>query len=126
MKRVIFISLSSLLIFFVGCNVLDSNNKPDNVHLRVVNKSSIDFSSVLVSYPEATIIFNKVPAGQASKYKDFDIAYRSPFVKAKADTNTYIIRGPIDYLGDEPLKNGYYSYELTLVEGHLKGDIVSN
>lgn len=43
--------------------------------------------------------------------KIFQKAYRYAFVELEIDGETYTLQ-PIDYVGDSPLKNGLYTYQI--------------
>lgn len=126
MERYIFYLFSLLLAFFLaGCGSTGLNDDPDDILLRVMNKSNTDFSSVLVSFPEAEGNYGGVSAGQTSEYQKYSMAYNYGYVEVKAGGETYRIQ-PIDYVGEDPLENGHYTYVLDIVKGELKGNIMQN
>lgn len=124
MKRLFFIP-PLLLILCSGCDLFGSNDEPDAVLLRVMNESTLDFSSIYVSFSEEGSLWDSVPNGKASEHHKFTIAYSYGFVEAKVDTVTYRLQ-PIDYVGESTLPNGYYTYKLDIVDGRLQGDIAKN
>lgn len=55
--------------------------------------------------------FENLKSGQKTDYKIFQKAYRYAFVELEIDGETYTLQ-PIDYVGDSPLKNGLYTYQI--------------
>ena len=106
-------------LLLAGCDSAGSDDDPDAVLLRLQNESSIDFSSALIRFPEAESNFGAVAAGEASDYREFDSAYSYGYIEVEADGNTYRIQ-PIDYVGEEPLENGRYTYELDIAGDELE------
>lgn len=120
MKRLPFpVTLLLFAVLLAGCSSVGGDDEPDAVLLRLENGSSADFSSALVRFPEAEAGYGALAAGEASDYREFDTAYSFGFVKIEAGGNTYRIQ-PIDYVGEEPLENGRYTYELSLTDGELE------
>jgi len=104
MKNVYFVLVS---IFLVSC----TQNDDDILLLRIKNTSQFDYADVVVNTSGGEHIYGMVNSNQASDYKVFDLAYRYAFVELKIDGNTYTIQ-PIDYVGETPLDNGKYTYEI--------------
>lgn len=125
MKRSIFIPLSLILILFAGCDAINSGDNPNAVFLRVANNSNINFSSVVVGFPQSEASYGTIPAGKATEYHQVDAVYSYGYVKVKADESTYKIQ-PIDFVGEEPLGNGYYTYKLNINKNQLTGKIVKD
>ena len=104
MKKVYFLLIS---IFLVSC----THNDDDTLLLRIKNTSQFDYNDVVVNTSGGEHNYGKVNSNQASDYKAFDLAFRYAFVELKIDGNTYTIQ-PIDYVGETPLVNGKYTYEI--------------
>lgn len=117
--KLLAVPVLSLLFAFLlaGCDARDLDGDPDAVLLRVENASSADFSSVRIGFDE-TENYGAVASGQTSEYRAFDTAYSYGYVEVEAGDRTYRIQ-PIDYVGEEPLENGHYTYELDIEEGRL-------
>ncbi|MEM1117878.1 MAG: hypothetical protein AAF845_09690 [Bacteroidota bacterium] len=99
------------LLVISACDTADSGP----VFLRVENASALDFSSVAVGFTRDDANFGAVGAGQTSDYHAFETAYRYGGVTAEAGGETYEII-PVDFVGEDPLAAGLYTFVLT-VEG---------
>ena len=99
-----------VVTLFTSCS---KEEKPDGVYIRVENSSSVDYSEILISSGFETVEFGVVQAGNTSEYKEFETAYRYGYVNLLADGEEFVIQ-PIDYVGETPLSNGYYTYKLSL------------
>jgi len=104
MKKVYFLLIS---IFLISC----THNDDDTLLLRIKNTSQFDYTDIVVNTSGGEHNYGKVNSYQASDYKVFDLAFRYAFVELKIDGNTYTIQ-PIDYVGETPLDNGKYTYEI--------------
>jgi hypothetical protein len=94
--------LSGLLLGLISC----SKNE-DRILLRVRNVSSEDFKNVRL-YDQS---MGDIDAGQTTFYSEFESAYRIAYVEAEIKgVKTYIV--PIDYIGETPLENGKYTFEI--------------
>ena len=96
-----------IVILFFGC----SQNDDDITLIRVKNISSYDFADVIVNTSGGENNYGNIMSKEHTGYKSFDIAYAYAFIELKIDNNTYTIQ-PIDYVGERPLKNGKYTYEI--------------
>jgi hypothetical protein len=94
----------------------------DATRLRIQNASDVNFTSVQVSFPEADASYGAIEAGRRSEYQRVDQAYRYGFIEVEANEETYTIQ-PIDYVGEEPLEPGQYTYHLDIVDGELVMDL---
>lgn len=94
----------------IGCssNLTDDS---DAVFLRIGNASSSDFSSVFVRFPGVEASFDAVSSGQVSEYQRVESAYRYGYVEIEVSGQSYHLQ-PIDYVGEEPLESGRYTYKL--------------
>ena len=104
MKKFYFLLISILL---VSCTQNDS----DLLLLRIKNTSQFDYTDVVVNTSGGEHNYGTISSNQSSDYKAFDLAYRYAFVELKIDGSTYTIQ-PIDYVGETPLDNGKYTYEI--------------
>ena len=96
-----------ILILLVSCTQNDS----DLLLLRIKNTSQFDYNGVVVNTSGGEHNYGTINSNQSSDYKAFDLAYRYAFVELKIDGSTYTIQ-PIDYVGETPLDNGKYTYEI--------------
>ena len=86
----------------------------EHVLVRVQNASSSDFDDVRVFFPDApdrAMHYGTVASGAASEYLPVSRAYRYAHVEATAGGKPYSLQ-PIDYVGEEELEPGRYTYVL--------------
>ena len=101
------------LFLFAGCgSVLGTE---DQVEIRVRNASTIDFSSVVIGFPDQTEAYGAVAAQTATDYRAVERAFRYAGVQVTLD-GTSLALIPIDYVGEEELDGGSYTYELNVTE----------
>lgn len=86
---------------------------PDDVDIRIRNGSGYDFESVLVGFPNQAAEYGAVRAGKSTGYRTVGEAYRYAYVEVVAAGRT-LIGQPIDYVGEELLEPGRYTYELSV------------
>jgi len=98
-----------LLVFLVNscCNLFGP--EIDGVQLRVMNNSDMNFDEVFVN----GISLGKVEKYDFSDYKQFDELYRYGAITISAKDSTFGF-GVIDYAGEVPLDEGYYTYMLSV------------
>jgi len=108
MKKIIPILLIALL--FINCN---ENEDTTEVRIRVSNISQFDFSNIIVNTYNENVSFNNLNSGEVSEYKTFELAYSYAFIQLESDGNTYTLQ-PIDFVGETPLTNGNYTYQLDI------------
>ena len=120
MRRTTLLAAPLFFVFlFTGCDGTGAEDDPNTVLLRLKNQSSTDFSAALVRFPETEGSYGALAAGEASAYRPFDTAYRYGYVEVEAEGRTYRIQ-PFDYVGEEPLEKGRYTYRLDLSGGDLE------
>ena len=104
-----------LCLLFAGCSIVGSD---DATRLRVENTSDLNFTSVFVSFPDAEAEYGAITAGQRSRYRRVDGAYRYGYIEVEAAGETYVLQ-PTDFVGETPLDAGQYTYQLDIVEDNL-------
>ena len=119
-----------ILLLFValitgGCGVVNSVESGGAVQLRVTNASETDFESVFVSFPQADAEFGAVAAGEVTAYRELPGAYRYGYVEVVAEGDTLRLV-PIDYVGEEPLARGQYTFVLDVEGQDLDLELVRN
>jgi hypothetical protein len=110
MKNLLLVLLT--LVLLSACSESE-DPKPNAVFIRVENSSLSDFTDVTVRSGGSPVGFGAVDAGSFSDYKEFEIAYRYGMIELKADGEELRII-PFDYVGETPLANGYYTYNLSV------------
>ena len=106
MKKLMFLVL--VIGMFSSCSDEVGN---DNVNIRLSNISSTAFENIIVNTSTGNVDYGDLNPGAFSEYKNFEIAYRYAFIQLNCNGETYTLQ-PIDYVGEEPLKNGNYTYKL--------------
>ncbi len=105
MKTLQFIILLAFTI--LSCSTDDE--KVSEVSIRVANESEYDFENVIVNSSSGTKDFENIDSQDSSPYQVFESAYRYAFVELLIDGETYTMQ-PIDYVGETPLEDGFYTY----------------
>ena len=103
MKKAAFLLLT---IFLFSCSQNDNNTL-----IKIKNLSQFDYSDLIVNMSGGENSYGDVNSNQTSDYKVFDFAYRYAFIELKINGDTFTVQ-PIDYVGETPLKNGKYTYEI--------------
>lgn len=108
MKKIFILIFSiSTLISCSG----DDDNKTSKLNIRLSNVSQFDFQNIVVNTSTGNTSYEDIGSQQMTGYKSFQTAYRYAFVELQIDGETYTIQ-PIDYVGETPLKNGNYTYQI--------------
>ena len=91
----------------------------DGIEIRVRNASETDFQSVIVVCPRQNAVdYGAVARGMESVFRQVQTAYRYAEVRVKANGQNLSIV-PIDYVGEQLLKPGRYTYVLNIQDGRL-------
>ena len=101
------ILILSLLFITLACE------KTNVVLIRIENSTGHDITAVFVSGPEDTHEYGNVNKGGKSDYQVYQSAYRYAFCTFKIGDSEFTIQ-PIDFVGESLLKNGEYTYRLTI------------
>jgi len=109
MKRLAFLVL--IAVFFVGCSDRDDNI--DGVNIRIKNDSSVTFDVVQVGSED--MLHENIRPDEYSGYLEYETAYEYAYVHIKVGEETYVLQ-PIDFVGETPLENGFYTYKLNISE----------
>ncbi len=96
------------------------------VNISIQNKSAVDFSAVMVEFPNKNIVqYGAVAAGGTSAAQSIPEAYRYAYVEATAGGKKYVLQ-PIDFVGETPLcGGGSFVYALTLQDEQLSIELVT-
>ena len=106
MGRIPLLAAATLAVLRVHCTY-------GPLEIRVQNASEVSFDKVLVDFSGQTESYGEVPAGEASAYRTVEKAYRYAYVEVHYADTTAILQ-PVDYVGERPLREGKYTYQLTL------------
>jgi hypothetical protein len=113
-----------LLAVTPGC---DSPFGPrGDVEIRITNASAFQFERVDAVFPEDEVSFGAIAAHRSSDYRRVSTAYRYAYLEVQINGEELRIQ-PIDYVGEDPLDPGKYTYVLNVtVEGHLTLEFQKN
>lgn len=75
------------------------------------NVSPYTFQDIRVSTTGDEVSYGDLDTGEFSDYRSFETAYRYGFVELQINGSTYTLQ-PIDYVGETPLENGWYTYQI--------------
>lgn len=89
--------------------------------VRIHNATGADLETVLL-YPPASprepIDLGPLASGGYSDYREVQIAYRFLHVEVSGSVGSFVLR-PYDYVGEEPLSDGPWTYRLSIDQGRL-------
>jgi hypothetical protein len=100
---------AALLLLASSCGILD----PDPVRVRVRNSTGHNLEAIRVTAPRTSERFGSLEAGKTSRYHAANRAYIFPYIEALLD-GTVVRQQPRDFVGEEPMEPGTYTYELRL------------
>lgn len=110
MKRTLVFIFSMSLLFACSKEKITGQSGPE---IRLSNSSQQNFKNVIVDTGTGEVSFGDLDAGTNTAYKKFSKAYRYAFIKLQIDGQTYTLQ-PIDYVGESPLKDGRYAYQISV------------
>jgi hypothetical protein len=106
--------LTLLGLPMAGCDEILVDVGP--VEVRVHNASAGIMEDVIIHFPEESAEYGTLAPGEASGYRTVELAYRIASVALTIDGEARGLQ-VIDYVGEEPLAGGRYTYRLGLFEG---------
>ncbi len=96
-----------------------SGEKSGRVEIRISNGSDVDFDRVRVHFPDQREVdYGPVPKGGVTAFQAIGRAYRYAGVTVKAGKQELSLQ-PIDYMGEQELTAGRYTYSLGVDNGRL-------
>jgi hypothetical protein len=107
-----------LLLFLLlgACGLHDG--RPNGVFIRVENNSDVNFKVVTVQSGSSEQYFGDVLSRSASDYREFEKAFRYGAIWLQAEGRDFSLI-PIDYVGETPLRNGFYTYRIGLSSANI-------
>ena len=112
--------LIAVLIISVSFSCTDRDDDVEEINIRVRNISDIVFDMVQVG--DAEKIHEDVSPDSFTEYLQYEEAYRTAYIEIQSGTETFVLQ-PIDFVGEEPLPIGLYTYELDIDE---EGEVILN
>jgi len=105
------------VVFGLVASCTDRDDDLTEVNIRIKNLSSFTFDEVQVGNQET--VYSDVAPGGYSEYLPYETAYRYAYVSIKIGEDTLVLQ-PIDYVGEQELPIGLYTYELNVTaEGEI-------
>jgi hypothetical protein len=89
----------------------DADEELHKVRIRLTNTSEFDYKEVHVNTGGGEFTYGNIDSNESSGYQEFEWAYSYAYIQLKINDEMYVIQ-PIDYVGEEKLKNGNYTYEI--------------
>ena len=104
-----------------------ATGRSERVEVRIANQSAQDFERVIVTFPSGAVDYGRVQKGAVTDYRPVEQAYRIAQVEVLANGRTLTLQ-PQDYMGENPLTPGNYTYALWIDEGsgELRLDLIDN
>ncbi|MEO1053947.1 MAG: hypothetical protein AAFX87_25140 [Bacteroidota bacterium] len=85
------------------------------VSIRIENASQFDFEDITINTSGGTNDYGDLKSGAQSDFEFYEFAYRYAYVELTIGNQQYKII-PIDYVGEERLANGFYTYVLDIAD----------
>ena len=104
------LAIAALGVLLASCALSGPGGDPE---IRIANRSTRDFDRVLVTFAAEEVDYGPLRAGAVSEYRTARGAYEYARVEVHADTARLLIQ-PIDFVGETPLREGRYTYALSL------------
>lgn len=101
----------ALLLAAAGCNGLLGSDD-DDTRVRLLNASEYELIDVHFSSGHDPLLYGAIQAGGMTTYVAVPRAYRIASLEASVDNVIYTVQ-PIDFVGEEPLRSGRYTYVIT-------------
>lgn len=104
-----------LVLFAFGCkgDKVDPGFGSGDIRIRIWNDTEYEMNDIFVDTGGGENDYGELGAYKRSVYMRFVSAYRYAFVSFKINGKAYTIQ-PVDYVGEEPLEKGNYTYRLSV------------
>jgi hypothetical protein len=104
--------------------IQEGGTRTPQVSIRVKNASQFDFECVSVRFPgtDEPTDFGPIPSGGLSAFTRVNVAYRYAQIRVVAASQEWVFQ-PIDYVGEQPLEVGRYTYVLGVSDNVLTIDL---
>ncbi|WP_348799830.1 hypothetical protein [Flavobacterium adhaerens] len=103
----------SFIIFIITISCSNDEENTTSVKIRISNVSPFNFQDIIVNTGSSNgnVNFGNLEAGEKTVYKEFDSAYAYAFIELEIEGKIYTLQ-PIDYVGETPLEDGNYTYQI--------------
>jgi len=99
------------IFLLLGCQK-EKEGPTEGVLIRIENSSKYTYQDIKVVIDEERLYGTLAPR-ESSTYQSFSKAYRYAYVELKINNKLYVLQ-PIDYVGEEELQDGKYTYQLNV------------
>lgn len=105
-----------LILGFAACDAVDGEDS--GVFIRVRNNSDVTFDQVTIITGNREGFFGTILPRENSDYQQFETAFRygSVFLRINGKPLQLV---PNDYVGETPLRDGFYTYKIGLSSANL-------
>jgi hypothetical protein len=101
------------LFLLLGCQKEKETEGPtEGILICIENTSKYTYQDIKVVLAEERLYGTLAPRA-SSTYQSFSKAYRYAYIELKINNKLYVLQ-PIDYVGEEELKDGKYTYQLNV------------
>lgn len=105
---------------FITCENSSSFRGAD-VQIRIENASVYSMKKIRVSFPDTVVNYGTLKPKENSEYVDIPRAYRYQAVEMSINGKTARFQ-PIDFVGEEFLERGFYTYTLHINDEAFESD----
>ena len=99
-------TLLMALFLLLGCQK-EAKTLEEGVFIRIENTSKFSYQNIKVSITEEKF-YEPLAPGTSSAYQRFSKAFRYAYIELKINNKRFSLQ-PIDYVGEEELKDGKYT-----------------
>ncbi|AEE50152.1 hypothetical protein [Haliscomenobacter hydrossis] len=99
------------LFLFLACQK-EMESSTEGVFIRIQNTSKFSYQDIKVVIAEERL-YEPLAPGASSAYQRFSKAFRYAYIELKINGKRFGLQ-PIDYVGEEELKDGKYTYQLNV------------
>ena len=109
--RKLILALTTFAVLSTSCT--DRDDDLSAVNIRIKNSSTVVFDEVLVG--DETHIYEDLSPDSFSEYQEYEMAFSYTYIRITSGEQSYELQ-PIDFVGEEELPLGLYTYVLDITE----------
>lgn len=110
MKRLIIICMA---FGIMSSSCTDRDDDLVSINIRVKNMSTFVFDEVIVGSEDH--VYEMLSPDSYSEYQEYETAYTYDYIQITSGEEVFVLQ-PIDFVGEEVLPIGLYTYELNVDE----------